>query len=272
MNPRRDAREALGLTQAAAATKAGVSFATYRRWEEDPGTVRESTRKACRKILDREAAHTAALAAEQASFTNAWEDCHYLTPRQAYAIACALEWWADLYLGEWLRDPASQSLFEVSPFDQLDLRVMMLVGENRPWVEMARRRCLAVAEEIASGVLPFDRDGCYFDELLMALALSDAQARLADEPEMFEGIAAREDSGPDENLVTDQEWDAVSDAFDDRCRWDEWELPLFRRHPLLPRILDERHPCKWFDETSPSGPGYLNRLVGIEVLSPSSDA
>jgi len=31
-----------------------------------------------------------------------------------------------------------------------------------------------------SGILPFDRDGCYFDELLMAAVLSEAEESLND--------------------------------------------------------------------------------------------
>jgi transcriptional regulator with XRE-family HTH domain len=105
VNARREAREKLGLTQSDAARRAGVSFATWRRWEEDPSTVKASTATACAEVLDREASFRSALAAEQASFIASWEGSPYLTPRQAYAIAGCLDFWADLALGEWLKDP-----------------------------------------------------------------------------------------------------------------------------------------------------------------------
>lgn len=268
MNPRREARDKLGLTQGDAARRAGVSFATWRRWEEDPSSVKATTATACAEVLDREASFRSALAAEQASFIASWEGSHYLTPRQAYAIAGSLDFWADLSLGEWLKEPASEPLHTVTPFEQLDPRVMMLVGESRAWAELARKRCLAVSEEIKNGTLPFDRDGCYFDELLMALALPDAEASLADEPDLFSGLPIAAASADDDYALLDDDWASVSDGFDDRCRWDEWEVPLFMNHPLLRTILEERHPFTWFDAGKPTGAGYLNRLVGLETLVP----
>lgn len=269
MNERREAREKLGLTQGDAARRAGVSFATWRRWEEDPSTVKASTATACAEVLDREASFRSALAAEQASFIASWEGSPYLTPRQAYAIAGCLDFWADLSLGEWLKDPASEPLHTVTPFEQLDPRVMMLVGESRAWAALARRRCLAVSEEIKNGILPFDRDGCFFDELLMALALPYAEASLADEPDLFSGLPIATASADDDYDLLDDEWDSVSDGFDDRCRWDEWEIPLIWNHPLLRTILEERHPFTWLDPTKATGAGYLNRLIGIETLVPA---
>jgi hypothetical protein len=149
---------------------------------------------------------------------------------------------------------------------------MMLVGESRAWTELARRRCLAVSEEIKNGVLPFDRNGCFFDELLMALALPYAEASLTDEPDIFSGLPLATASRDDDYALLDDEWDSVSDGFDDRCRWDEWEVPLIWNHPLLRTILEERHPLTWFDPTLPSGAGYLNRLIGIETLVPAESA
>lgn len=51
MNPRRAQREALGLTQLAAAALAGVGFATWRRWEDNPDAVKPATRRACELAL-----------------------------------------------------------------------------------------------------------------------------------------------------------------------------------------------------------------------------
>lgn len=206
------------------------------------------------------------LAAEKSAFAASWGDSPHLSPRQAYAIAGTLDLWADLFLGEWLKNPSAEPLHTVVPFDQLDPRVMMLVGESRAWAELVRTRCFAVSEEIKDGLLPFDRDGCFFDELLLALALPFAEASLADDPELFEGIPAAEpnDGG---YVMPDDEWDSVSDGFDDLCRWDEWEVPLMHDHPLLRAILDARHPFTWFDLAVPTGPGYLNRLAGRETLT-----
>lgn len=262
MNERREKRELAGLTQTDAAASAGVSLATWRRWEEDPESVRSTTRDACEAVLHA-TNHARESNLQFEAFERAWGDCYYLTPRQAYAIASTLDVWADADITEWLEHPGSQPLHEVSPFDQLDLRVMMHVNESRAWAAKVAERCYAVADEIAEGVLPFDRPGVYADELLIALALRDAKDSMADLPELFEEIQSRPDS---DDAVGDDDWDAVSDAFDDRCRWDEWEVPLYRGHVLLPAILAERHPFTWFDSVPATGAGYLNRLIGIERL------
>ena len=273
MNPRKQAREAIALSQSDAARRASVSFATWRRWEEDPDSVRQSTREACERVLDFESRFQTELEVESEKFVASWADKPHLTPRQASAIAGTLHLWADLYIREWLRDPSSEPLHQVTPFDALDLRVMMLVGENRAWAAKFAERCDAVADEIAEGVLPFDRAGCFADELLMGMCLDDARTQLEDMPELYEAIPARGPGGADGDddgyWVHDAGWDAVSDGFDDRCRWDEWEVPLMRDYPLLSAILAAHHPFAWFDLTTASGPGYLNRLAeeaaGVET-------
>ncbi|WP_426718196.1 hypothetical protein [Corynebacterium auriscanis] len=89
---------------------------------------------------------------------------------------------------------------------------------------------------------------------------------LKDRPELFEQIPSREAVDDDDiYLIGDDDWDVVSDGFDDVCRWDEWEVPILQGHPLLPAILAERHPYTWFHGGEPSGPGYLQRLSGLVV-------
>lgn len=48
--------------------------------------------------------------------------------------------WEDLHLSSWISDP-SGPLHDVPPFDEFDLRVMMLVGESRAWAEAVSQRC-----------------------------------------------------------------------------------------------------------------------------------
>jgi transcriptional regulator with XRE-family HTH domain len=265
MNERTDRRTELDLTQTDAARRAGVSLATWRRWEADPTSVSEKTRRACESALEGLSESDLALSKEVAAFTRAWQDSPRLTPRQAYAIALELDMWDDLHLSAWISDP-SGPLYDVPPFDEFDLRVMMLVGENRAWAEAVHRRCRVISDEIEAGTLPFDRPGPLIDEVLIGAALTGAQASLEDMPEIFERVPAREavdDEAEDEYLLGDDDWDIVSDGFDDACRWDEWEVPLRQGHPLLPAILTERHPFTWFDRVEPTGPGYLQRLSGL---------
>jgi len=259
-------RQSLGLTQTAAANRAGVSLATWRRWEQSPESVSAKTRIACEGVLDKPIVFEQTVRQEKKRYEDVWGDSNCLTPRQAYAISSVLCNWKHLYIDEWLRD-ANAPLHDISPFDDLDLRVMMLVNENKAWAAKASERCAAVAEEIDNGVLPFDRPGCYFDELLMAFAIRDAESLMNDMPELFDDIAPQlEVTDDDDDRPTDMAWDAVSDKFDDQCRWDEWEVPLFSNHPLLRTLLSQKHPFTWFDTTPATGPGYLNRLLGIECL------
>ena len=67
----------------------------------------------------------------------------------------------------------------------------------------------------------------------MGLALPYAQTSLADYPDedIEAGIGDRGEDEDDERLF-DEEWDLVSDAFDDQCRWDEWEVPMHKEQPV----------------------------------------
>ncbi|MGO2655423.1 MAG: hypothetical protein ACTH93_06280 [Pseudoclavibacter sp.] len=267
MTERTERRSELGLTQSAAALSAGVSLATWRRWEEIPESVSAKTREACERVLARETEFSRALSKSADAFEAAWGESRRLTPRQAYAIAMELDGWADLGLSEWIDHP-DEPLHQVPPFDLFDLRVMMLVGESRAWAEAVRLRCYSISSDIESGVLPFDRPGALIDEVLIGAALDGAQSSLEDMPELFDRIAPRVSVADDENedyLIGDDDWDIVSDGFDDACRWDEWEVPLLRGHSLLPAILANRHPYRWFDLTEASGPGYLHALAGLLV-------
>ncbi len=214
--------------------------------------------------------NAAALAEEAAQYTRAWMEDHRLTPRQARAIGATLAIWSD-GIRDWVNDgPPRDPLHTVPPFDELDLRVMTSVNENLAWAAAAADRCEAVADEIATGTLPFDREGCFFDELLMGLAVRSAPELMEQLPELFDGIPVRpalpeaDDDDYDGPRLSDDEWDIVSDNFDDVCRWDEWEVPVMNSHPLLAAILAERHPFRWFDPGPGTRSGYLRRLSGLE--------
>ena len=263
MNERVERRTELGLTQTEAARNAGVSLATWRRWEDEPEVVSEKTRASCENVLVRESELERRLSKSASAFLASWNDSQRLTPRQAYAIASELDGWADGELADWIRDP-SAPLHEIAPFHHFDLRVMMFVGESKAWAESVRERCHAVSEEIEAGILPFDRRGCLLDEVLMAAALRDAPELLNEIPELFEHIPPRVAIDDEEDYsIGDEDWDIVSDGFDDICRWDEWEVPIYRSHPLLSKILAERHPFRWLDLDVPTGSGYLRELSGL---------
>lgn len=52
MTTQSDQRTEIGLTQEQAARRAGVSLATWRRWERNPDSVTEDVRAQCQEALD----------------------------------------------------------------------------------------------------------------------------------------------------------------------------------------------------------------------------
>lgn len=249
----KDRREELGLTQPVAAAQADVSLQTWQRWEDDPSTVSAEDGDKCEHSLHIQEARIE-LAERAAGFEEAWADCAYLTPRQASAIATGLALWSH-NIEEWLQGQSEQPLHEIGPFESIDRRAMIYVNDNKAWAAKAQERCDAVSEEIEQGVLPFDRDGCFFDELLVGASLPEAETILNALPEMFVDIPARTQSGDqdgDELVVSDEDWNAVSETFDDLCRWEGSQVPLYRDHPLLTEVLEDAHPYAWFDPPEPS--------------------
>jgi hypothetical protein len=256
-------REELGLTPSVAAARAEISVETWQQWEEDPASVSAEDRDRCEHVMHIQEARLE-LAERASSFEEAWNECSYLTPRQASAIATGLALWS-YNIEEWLQGSGAP-LHEVGPFGSIDRRAMIHVNDNKAWAAKARERCDALTEELERGVLPFDRDGCLFDEMLIGAALPEAEAILAALPEVFEDIPARVRSAdqPDDGLeIFDNDWEAVAEAFEDLCRWEAWQVPLYRDHPLLSQLLEELHPYAWFDPPAASDADYEE--AGYEV-------
>jgi hypothetical protein len=264
MNPREE-RERLRLNRAEAARRAEVSLPTLRKFEADPESVTPRSAAKCKRALEELAAMSRQEAVEPAppgslaKVAEAWEN-GILTPRQAYALAVTLSSWADVDLEDWLEGRTGGPLHRVIPFAYFDLRVMMLVDDNTAFAAKAIERCLAVDDEIEKGILPFDRDGCFFDEVLMGAALRGAEELYGAQPELFYDIPARpsldarvleEMDDDDEIPLADDDWEDVGEAFDSGARWDDWEVPVRIGHRLLPLILEIRHPFRWFDVHGP---------------------
>jgi len=248
MNDRMALRKDLNLTQTAAAARAGVSLATWRRWEADPDSVATDTAGACERVLRAHPLHRSETARDAIEL--AWNGDNRITPRQAFALAVVLGLWAD-ELRAWIESPADEPLHDVGPFAVFDHRVMFYVGENLAFAAATRDRCDAVAREIESGTLPFLRPGRFIDEVLMGAALPTAEAYLNEMPELFEDIRPR--IGDELDEMGDDDWDVLSDWFDDEAFAADWEVPLGL--PALPVLLAERHPFTWFDEEG-EAPSY----------------
>lgn len=255
----RERREALGLSQAAAARRARVALATWRRYEDDPFRVRPETAERCQRALDAVATKSSSdeeNGAGAARVAEAWANGP-LTPRQAQAVMVTLDDWADAYLGPWLDEGSGEPLHECGPFVHFDLRCMMVIADNRAFAAMARERCIALSDEMQRGILPFERRGCYFDELLMAAVLHEAPELFNAAPEMFEGLPERpsrantpedKDTDDEDSVPGDDDWDWVEVSFDSQALWEYWQVPVWKDHHLVPAVLEAWPPYQWFDE------------------------
>ena len=188
---------------------------------------------------------------ESERYARVWRDIPHITPRQAYAISVQLKLWNDLYIGEWLRSP-DEPLHRVPPFDEFDLRIMMLVGENRAWAEAVGRRCAVVVNEIGDGILPCDRPGPYIDEVLFGTAILTASAWVSEDPSVVEDVPAREivaasDDDEDVYWIRYDGWGELEDEFDERARWADYDVPQFRGSPAIRHLLNVRPPLTWLD-------------------------
>lgn len=276
----------LGLSQAGAARRAGVSLATWCRWEKAPDSVSAASARKCAQALISKPktpgrrslgpdSDVRPQEGDNAKTVDSWEEtardsdtrlaeiwAHgIMTPRQASAIMFVLAHWVDGELQPWLDGDLDDPLFGCGPFAHFDERVMMLVDENKAFAAKALERCRTVLDEIERGVLPFDREGCYFDEVLMGAALLAAPDYLNDMPELFQNLPERpsldvralDDLSEEEVDIPlgDDDWDMVSDNFDDRAQWDDWEVPVYNNHPILSPLIERRHPFRWFDPIGP---------------------
>lgn len=199
-------------------------------------------------------AYEQALAVEYARFQEVWGEDPRLTPRQAFGIAAGLDWFVDAELNRWLEHPEEEPLHEVRPFNKVDLRAMILVGENRAWAALAGERCRAVADGLRDGYLSFFDPGdhpCYFDQLVVALAVPWAQNQVNDMPELFEAIPERleaPDSGDGWQLDDAPGWARLMKVFDACAAREDWNDMLYPGLTPMRRLLKKKnHPFTWFD-------------------------
>lgn len=225
MTPKQQ-REQLGLTQAQAAGRAGVSLPTWRRWEADPGSVSARSAAKCRMALEAAAQGGQWAVQDQARrdlkarIVRVWAH-GVLTPRQAFAVMVSLVVWAAVDLKSWL-EHGRGPLDHVGPFAYFDRRALVLVGETKVLATTAMERCLAIYDALAEGALPVRREGGFLDEVLMAAALRRADELLRQVPQLFEDLPehraiarglVRDDA--DGVPLGDDDWSVVTNALDD---------------------------------------------------------
>lgn len=266
MNERMQRRLKMDLTQAEAARRAGRSLDTWRKWEAEPSSVGDESRRRCAAVLRLEIHEVPAEPGVGELYVRTWGECPFMTPRQAYAISVQLDIWNDAHIAEWVRSP-DEPLHTVDPFDAFDLRVMMLLGENRAWAAGVAERCTVIAREIEGGVLPCDRPGPYIDEVLFGAAIPAAREWAEDDPSLMESVPPREEPGLDANddvyRVEDDDWSELYGEFDDRSRWIHYDVPLYKGNAVLRTLLNEQPPLTWLDPRTEFDPELAAQMDAL---------
>ena len=272
MTNQENRRDESGVIQPVTATQPSISLERSQR-RDDPPLASAETPQAPEHSNEIQEARIK-LAESATRFEQGWQDCPYVTPRQASAIATGLALWS-ANIGDWLQGGSVQPLHEIGPFTSIDRRAMIYVNDNKAWAAKAQERCDALCEEVERGVLPLEQHGCFFDELLIGAVLPEAETILAVLPEVFDVIPARATRGDqDENVlqVSDDDWDAVSSTLLDSCRWHASQVPLYRNHPLLAATLADMHPFEWFDPPEDADAGYTWAADSSGVIADEDQA
>lgn len=265
-------RTELGMTQAEAATRASISLATWRRFEQSPGLgYRSDTIRGVSRALKLRSGELAdllngdaptAAAGQSTAWVPKWnslwkESWNSITPRMAAAIQSSLDMARDM-LENSLRDSDVDP--EENPvLGELDSRIFIAVGENRPWYRAVVGRLEHLVKAMNQGRLIDESCECFADAALFAAAVRDAAETWDDNLEMgtWQDLDDNLDLAPDEDgdELTAQEvedayrdrWSHFEDELDDRMPYREWDC-VFAEYRKTRLLLDRRPPQTWFDE------------------------
>lgn len=254
-------RSRLGMTQQEAAQVAGVSLATWRRFESGEGrAMAASTRKGIAKALrmseddldwllsSPESADDIPIVKFAPPSTEGWVQRFNdafgspLTPRQAYVLSAQAGFYADRATGfdEILAGEATAD--EVDPYSRLPLQVLFTV--NHVWLNRFRSTFDAIADRLDKGKVPYPR--CVAEEVALHFLIEDAR-------ETYEDI---EYGGSFEKLddygSTDRDWDVLFDVlYQDSDYEVMWQSDLgWMSNADVAAMLrvspDDYHPFNWW--------------------------
>lgn len=283
-------RNELGITQAEAAAKAGISLATWRRFEQSPGlgyradTIRgvERVLKLARKELASLLGEDQPVIAGQTDKTKAWigpwnklwaaTTWPSISPLMACAIQVALDSGRDML--ESALDDSSFDPEEWPVLREFDSRIFIEVGENKPWYRALAKRMRHLVEAMDKGQLIDDSCECFADAALFGAAVRDAIATWDDDTDAWSGVSnvlpiendgaesrtAEDDENGDWDDVDDDRWDLFVDDLDDRMPYREWDC-IFPEYRKTRHLLNHRPVKTWFDEPD-------HELEGFREIAP----
>jgi transcriptional regulator with XRE-family HTH domain len=268
-------RNELGITQAEAAAKAGVSLATWRRFEQSPGlgyrgdTIRGAqralklTHKELANLLGEERPTVAGQAGKEKAWVVPWNELWGATswpsvsPLMACAIQVALDSGQDML--ESALDGSNFDPQEWPVLDEFDSRIFIEVGENKPWYRTLAGRMKHLVEAMDKGKLIDESCECFADAALFGAAVRHAIATWDLAAEVWPGVSHvlpiendgaekhAEDSDWDEEDGDEDRWDLFVDDLDDRMPYREWDC-VFPEYRKTRHLLNHRPVKTWFDE------------------------
>jgi transcriptional regulator with XRE-family HTH domain len=292
-------RNELGLTQAEAAAKAGISLATWRRFEQSPGlgyragTIRgveralKLTHKELTNLLGGDPPAIVGPTDKEKAWIGPWNELWQasswpsISPLMACAIQAALDTGRDML----------ESVIDDSDFDpeewpilaEFDSRIFIEVGENKPWYRALAKRMQHLVEAMGKGQLIDESCECFADSALFGAAVRDAIAAWDEAPEVWAGVS---NVLPDENdpteIPTDNEdedwddddddhWDLFADDLDDRMPYREWDC-VFPEYRKTRHLLNHRPVKTWFDEPDHELEEFRDiaqyNILALELMSP----
>jgi hypothetical protein len=293
-------RAELGMTQADAASKAGVSLATWRRFEQSPSLgYRSDTIRGVLRALRLSQEDLASLldgsgpapidrrsrGGWEAKWNELWNSSNWpsITPRMAAAIQAALDMARDMLqssVGDNNFDPEDCPVLE-----QFDPRIFISVGNNPAWFRAATRRLDHLVKSMGKGLLIDESCECFADVALFAAAVRDAAAMWGDNedmgvwanlndklrPESGENLGGSDQGGPNIADAQSDRWEEFEDDLDDRVPYREWDC-VFAEYRKTRLLLDRRPVETWFDEPDAELDAFRAaapyNLLAQELVSP----
>jgi transcriptional regulator with XRE-family HTH domain len=295
-------RNELGITQAEAAAKAGISLATWRRFEQSPGlgyradTIRgveralKLARKELTNLLGEEQPAIAVRTEKEKAWIAPWNELWRATawpsisPRMACAIQAALDSGRDML--ESALDDTNFDPEEWSVLAEFDSRIFIEVGDNKPWYRALAQRMRHLVDAMDKGQLIDESCECFADAALFGAAVRDATATWDDNTEAWEGVsnvlpvendeagspAADEDNKDgDWDDEDDDRWGLFADDLDDRMPYREWDC-VFPDYRKTRHLLNHRPVKTWFDEPDHELEGFRDgfryNVLALELMGP----
>ena len=278
-------RTELGMTQAEAAAKAGVSLATWRRFEQTPelGYRGDTIRGVLRALkLSREELAallggqdpTIAGRSEAKDWTVAWNrlwqasNWPSFTPRMAAAIQSSLDMARDMLegsLGDSSFDPEDWPVLA-----ELDPRVFIEVGENKAWFRAVIRRLDHLVAAMNKGQLIDESCESFADAVLFGAAVRHTADTWDDAADAWPDLTDAPTVGDEESSC--DRWDDFLEDLDDRMPYREWNC-AFAEYRRTRHLLNHRPPRTWFDEPDEELEGFrslaASNVLAQELMSPS---